>query len=117
MEKTKQERCARVFAVNARCRDGFNIFVDIAGHREFVVHHRHNAPLYGLLHNGIHLNDLRRWKPKASQRQINRKLVNTISHLIKVVENHLRESAPNPATEERLPCGAADRRYREELAA
>jgi len=91
MKNSKLARNIKVVAINNESRDGFSIYLDFSGRREFVVSHRHNALLYSILCGGIHLDDLRRWRPKASQRQVNGKLVNLISHSLKVIDWYLAE--------------------------
>lgn len=91
MKKSISTRNIRVIAENNGNKDGFNIYLNFSGQQEFVVSHRHNALLYSLMCNGIHLDDLRRWKPKASQRKVNRQLVNMVHHSLKVIDDYLAD--------------------------
>lgn len=91
MKKAISTRNVRVFAENNGNKDGFSIYLNFSGQQEFVVYHRHNALLYSLLCDGVYLDDLRRWKPKASKRQVNRQLVNLVSHSLKVIDDYITE--------------------------
>ena len=46
----KNNRNIRVCAVNNGNRDGFNIYLDFSGQREYLIYHRHNG--FGCFHVG-----------------------------------------------------------------
>ena len=53
-------RNIKVVAVNLDKYDGFNIYLDFSGQREFLVFHRHNGILYNLLKDGVIVDDFKR---------------------------------------------------------
>ncbi|WP_421601568.1 hypothetical protein [Acetobacterium wieringae] len=94
MKKSDAIRNVKVLAVNNENKDGFDIFLDFSGQQEFVMHHRYNGLIYPLLSDGIPLDDLRRWKPKPAQRQVNGKLVKMVSYSLKVIDEYINECLP-----------------------
>ena len=56
----KENRNVRIKAENNGNKNGFNIYIVFSGHKEFLMHHRHNGLLYGILKDGISISDLRR---------------------------------------------------------
>ena len=48
--------------------NGFDIFVDISGSREYLMSHRNNEYLYKMLAKGMYLDSIRRWRPNSSYR-------------------------------------------------
>ena len=96
MKKNRSDRNIRVLAENNGNRGGFNIYLVFSGQKEYLMYHRHNGLLYGLLKDGIVIDDVRRWKPsrtgvsragksKASQ------LYDMVSHLMSVIDDYLTE--------------------------
>ena len=91
----------RVIAENNGNRDGFNIYLDFSGQREFLMYHRHNGLLFGLLKNGMRTEALRRWTPSRAAKEVcsfNRKRVcgrmnQMVRHLLEVVDDYLFERA------------------------
>lgn len=95
----KENRNIRILAENNGNSDGFNIYMEFSGQREYLMFHRHSGLLYGLLKDGMALSDLRRWKvPKISRRtgrshQTRRsdKLKNSVGHLLAAVDDYMLE--------------------------
>lgn len=89
-------RNIRILAENNGTQDGFNVFLDFSGRREYLTYHRHNGLLYALLKDGVALDDMRRWKParmvRGSRRRsrVNAGRVHSmVSHLLNVVDDYL----------------------------
>jgi hypothetical protein len=123
MKKSNAIRNVKVLAVNNENKAGFSIFLDFSGQQKFVMHHRHNGLIYQLLCEGIYLDDLRRWKPKPAHRHVNGRLVNMVSHLLKVIDEYIteclqyetKESAPKAVdrvSKIRQSCGRHKRKDR-----
>ena len=93
-------RNVRIAAVNKSAEDGFNIYLDFSGQREFLMHHRHNGLLFELLKNGIRADDLRRWSPADGRGSRSRasgdKLKSMVAHLLIVVEATSPSASPTP---------------------
>ena len=51
---------ATVIAENNQKRGGFDIYLYFSGQREYLMWHRHNGLLYGLLKDGIKVSDIQR---------------------------------------------------------
>ena len=49
-----------VVAENNGNQDGFNIYLEFSGQREYLMTHRHSGILYGLLKDGVRLVELQR---------------------------------------------------------
>lgn len=102
MKKKKlqiRNRNVRVLAENSRNRDGFNIYLDFSGQREYLMFHQRNGLLYHILKDGIPLPDLRRWKistvPRGSSRRYRSRrsvmIKNIVDDLLAVVDSYLME--------------------------
>ena len=89
------KRNIRIFAENSG--NGFNIYIEFSGQREYLMFHRHNALLYDILKDGITVNDIRRWKPsmfcrkKLRRKSVSEKLYNMLKHLLLVIDDYLIE--------------------------
>ncbi len=73
-----------IYAEN--CQDnmpGFNIYLNASGQKRFLTYHRHNAPLYLLLKDGMKVKDLKTWSPSPdnSRRRYRRELENSLKRL------------------------------------
>lgn len=98
MKKTNK---IRVVAVNNGRESGFNIYLDYSGRREYLTCHRHNELLYGLLKDGIGLDEMRRWKPQSHGRYTglryrvrrSNQLHNSVNHLLHVIDSYMLENA------------------------
>ena len=89
----KRNRDVRIYAVNNKNKDGFNVYADISGRRVYMLSHRHNYHIYQLLKDGLSLDELRRGKlhriyarHRVAKGQIPEKIVSSLEHLIRVVE-------------------------------
>ena len=49
-----------VIAENNGAHEGFNVFLEFSGQREYLFTHRHNGVMFNLLKDGIRLDDLHR---------------------------------------------------------
>ena len=76
-------------------RNGFSIYIDISGKQEYIMSHRHNVFLYDLMKNGVSFSELRRWEPRVGRSDLSRKYiknkVSSVSHIIKVIDEYIRE--------------------------
>lgn len=81
-----QDRSIRVIAENNYRHDGFNIYLEFSGKREYLMSHRHNAFIFDMLKHGPRLAELRK-KTKMHQEKIR--------HLLKVIDEYIldREAA------------------------
>lgn len=78
-----QERRIKVVAVNNyKVESKFDIYLEFSGHREWLMMHRHSGILYGILKDGISLNELRRIRGQNQKR---------VQYLIKVIDEYLSE--------------------------
>ena len=79
----KQENSIRVIAVNnPKVHSKFDIYLDFSGQLEWLMMHRHNGILYGILRNGVPLRELRRLKGYR---------MNHVRYLLKVIDEYLEE--------------------------
>lgn len=91
------ERNIKVVAENNENKQGFNIYLDCSGQREFIVWHRHNEVLYNVLKDGVVLRDLNRKKPIKlfqdqygyGKRRITAKFDNMMNHLRLVINDYI----------------------------
>ena len=89
----------RVYAVNRNSEEGFNVYLDFSGQREYVVSRRHNGILYEILKDGISLERLKRTKPHQLYTEYgfhfsgrnSAKLESQIKHLVEVLEEYIDE--------------------------
>lgn len=87
----------RIIAENNGNRDGFNIFIEFSGQREFLMFHRHNSILFNALKDGISLYDVRSidFRKKVTPyrgRTKKRKMATServIKHLVCVIDDYL----------------------------
>lgn len=63
MQMKKARNQVRVIAERAENPRGFWIYVDFSGQRELLMFHRYNSLLYGLLKDGVGLDELARVNP------------------------------------------------------
>lgn len=92
-------RNIRIIAENNGNRDGFNIYLDFSGQREFVMYHRHNGLLYALLRDKPRLDELLRWRGgrgrlntrffRENDLYAAKKLEPAVLHLLDVIEDHM----------------------------
>lgn len=90
----------RLVAVNRDHMDGFNIYLDFSGQREYLMSHRHNGLLYKMLEDGVRLADL---QPLRGNRELSSQfyrrygvyrgnvLDSMICHLLFVVDEYMTE--------------------------
>lgn len=92
--------------------DGFNIYIDFSGNREYLMFHRSNGRLFSLLKLGISISELERSIPKVvsktslsgrryskggtnkrlkCRKNESRKIENTIEHVVTVANDYLEE--------------------------
>lgn len=92
-----------------KTRGGFHIYMDLSGRRDYLMTHRSDEVLYGLLKDGIRLEDLRRWKPSdrveahpsifthGERKRVGRhrleQLSGSVRHLISVADDYIRYEA------------------------
>lgn len=107
-------RNVRITAINNGGADGFNIYLDFSGQREFLMHHRHNGLLYALLRDGVRTDELRRWTPSVGRSSRSRATANKIrgmvDHLLLVVDDYAAERSAMHAEAEWTPLRSAARK-------
>ena len=97
MKRNKENRNIRVLAKNNGDHDGFIIYLDFSGRREYLKHHRHNGLLYETLKDGIALDDIKRWRPPRTsggmkaKRNAATRLQRMVGHLITVIDEYMLE--------------------------
>lgn len=77
------DRGIRVFATNnERVPNKFDIYIEYAGRREWLMMHRHSGILFPMLKNGITLAELRKISGLNKDR---------VKYLIRVIDEYLAE--------------------------
>lgn len=94
--KTKNNRNIRVLVENNGNKNGFNIYLDFSGQREYLTYHRHNGLLYGLLKDGVAVADIRRMPPaQMGACRVGRtgaaQLYDVVNHLVAVIDDYMIE--------------------------
>lgn len=95
----------KIQAINCDNKRGFNIYLDCSGQREYLMWHRHNGILFGLLKDGIELSELKRRKcyKICSERGLDiykkgsSNLDGNIRHIVSVAEDYLSDREEWPA--------------------
>lgn len=95
----KENRNIRILAENNGNSNGFNVYIEFSGRKEYLMFHRHSGLLYGMLKDGMALSDLRRWRVSRISRGTSRryqprrsvKLKNTVGHLLAAVDDYMLE--------------------------
>ena len=105
----KNYRNVVVKAENSDGKDGFDVYLEFSGQREYLMHHRHNGLVFYRLANGIRIEELRRanaYKAESRRRARNRRRAgksyicgknsgrsqradNSFSHLMVVIDDYL----------------------------
>ena len=90
--KNNEHTNIKLIPENLDGQNGFNIYIDFSGQREYLMTYRHNGPLYNLLKNGIKLDDLIRYKFKKKsghQKRYYNKENQAVDHLLRTVDDYL----------------------------
>ena len=92
--KPKSNRNLKVIAINNGNKDGFNIYLDFSGQREFLMYHRHNGRLYAVLKDGAVVADIRRRKPlrvscRHDRRNGSADLYEKLNYLVSVIDSYI----------------------------
>ncbi len=62
MENMMNRKSLKLYAENRKNQPGFDIYMGYpGGEREFVRGSRHNGLLYGIMREGVRIEDLKRW--------------------------------------------------------
>ena len=93
------DKNVKLFAVNHEQANGFDIYLDFSGQREYLMWHRHNGIIYGILKDGINFGEFKRNKPHRLcalygyeySGSVSSKLDRIIKHIICNVEEYLRD--------------------------
>lgn len=88
-----------VYAENRENAPGFNVYLGLSGHEEFLMCHRHNGLLYEKLKGGISLSELQRMKIRATgihgRREDRRKRITRAddakNYLLRVIDEFLMD--------------------------
>ena len=80
-----QSNKATVIAVNNDKHGGFDIYMDFSGQREYLMWHRHNGLLYGMLKDGIRVSEIQRIA------QIKRDYRTVLRYLLTVIDEYMAE--------------------------
>ncbi len=99
MSGKRYNRNIRVCAENQWDVNGFNILLDCSGQKEYLMFHRHNGLLFGLLKDGIAVDDLRRWRPadwngctsSRIEKRNSSKIYGMVGHLLCVIDEYMVE--------------------------
>ena len=107
-------RNVRLVAEGTREQDWFDIYIDFSGSREYLMPHRKNDRLYGLLKDGMSIGDLERSTQKvvsdislSGRRYLKgginprlkcrknqaRRLENSIGHLVLAAHEYMEDMA------------------------
>lgn len=91
-------RNLKVIAENNTSKDGFNIFLEFSGQREYLMTHRHNGLLYNYLKDGVEVADVRRLTPGKIGKDVTGKygagqLYEKVHYLVSVIDSYLIERA------------------------
>ena len=76
------ERNVTVIAENNGNASGFNVYLDFSGQREYLMWHRHNGFIFGILRHGRKLSDLRRLTGRERRE---------MKYLLTVIDEYLEE--------------------------
>jgi len=81
--------------IENRAGEGFNIYLDFSGQREYLMSHRHSGILYQILKDGMDLETARRWRVSKEKSfdgsKTTMKAENAMKHLLCVVDEYLWE--------------------------
>lgn len=77
-----EKRKIRVIAANNYKKGGFDIYLDFSGWREYLMWHRHNGFIFGILRHGRKLSDLRRLTGRERRE---------MKYLLTVIDEYLEE--------------------------
>jgi len=77
--------------------DGFEVFIDFSGSREYLMSHRYNSFLYNMLKKGASLEEIKRWRPNESYKNTYRskrsclsmKAQRAVKYLLSEVEDYM----------------------------
>ena len=94
MKQNKITRDIRIIAENTEHSEGFNIYLDFSGQREYLIFHRRNGRLYNLLKDGVAVADMKRWSPaNVGSYRVGRtgsaQIYDIVHHLISVVDSYM----------------------------
>lgn len=95
----KESRLIKVIAKNNENTHGFDICLIYHGRQEYLLSHRHNGLLFNLLKDGIHLDELRLWRPtevyrgrdRRSRKNRSAQMESMVRHLVSVVDDYVDE--------------------------
>ena len=105
----KNYRNVVVKAENSDGKNGFDVYLEFSGQREYLMHHRHNGMVFCRLADGIRVEELRRanaYKAESRRRARSRRRAgksylfdknggrgqradNSFSHLMDVIDDYL----------------------------
>lgn len=94
------EKNIRVVAQNCNDVNGFNIYLELSGRREYIMWHRHDGILFNVLKDGVYLNTLKREKPHKlfgskriaiQKRRICSSYDKKIKRIIKILDEYVSE--------------------------
>ena len=92
----KRQNRITLYAKNAEGRDGFHLYLDFSGQREYLMTHRGNTAIYQLLKDGLSLAALRRMTPaelhaKSFRRKHWNKTQNSLNHILLVADDYIAD--------------------------
>ncbi len=105
MNNKRFQHNVRLKALTSDSNEGFDVYVDYSGNREYLMHHRHNEILFSKLKDGIAINELERCKQRLvadacisgrmsrlkTRKNYSQKIENSINHLINVANEYLED--------------------------
>ena len=107
-------RNIKLIADGRKSDDWFDLYIELSGHKEYLMRHRRNGRLFDLLKDGKCITDMQRESQKLyasltaegrrynhgrpgrerrSDRGVSSKFENTISHLVNVASDYIRYEA------------------------
>ena len=92
----KRQNRITLYAKNAEGQNGFHLYLDFSGQREYLMTHRDNPAIYQLLKDGLAVSALRRLGPaalhaKSYRRKHWNKTQNSLNHILLVADDYIAD--------------------------
>ena len=89
----------KLYAQNIDGKDGFNIYINFSGQREFLMYHRHNGLIYNFLKDGVRLDELYRGnslkvykshsKDRRRKHSHSARIDSSLKHILMVADDYI----------------------------
>ena len=112
MGKRRNKQSVKVIIENNHKLEGFDVYLDFSGQKEYLMHHKRNQELRFMLLKNPYIEDLKRIRSEKKtfavknrylrgelygrengQRHRSQKLDSTLGHLLIVIQDYLEERA------------------------